>query len=345
MKYKLYTKSNVAWSAMMEGIKLAKKSIYIEMYIFLLDIGGQHDFLSALRERAENGVKIIIVVDSRGSSELKPEIIKELQSAGIEILFFSNWLRRTHRKIFIIDERVSFLGGVNIKKSTSNWHDLQIKIDSPLLAKNILRSFSYTYKMSGGKDEYLLKMHKSNIFQNFKAQFLEHWPNKNIYTLKKYYSGALIKAEKKIIIVTPYFTPPRWMMALMESAVERGVKIEIMLPEDTDIKFINRLNRAYALKVRNIGMKFYLQKTMNHAKILLVDDKVALIGSQNLDLISFNVNLESSISIRDKNVIKDLNLIISNWQKNSKEVIFSEEKFSYWDKFLLFLMKFLYPIL
>lgn len=345
MRYKLYTKSSSAWSAMMSEIKSARKSIYIEMYIFLLDTDGKYDFVSALKEKAVAGVKVVIVADSRGSSELKASIIEDLKSVGIEILFFSDWLRRTHRKIFIIDERISFLGGVNIKKSTSNWHDLSIKIVSPMLTKNILRSFAYTYKMSGGKDQYLLRRTEKGILKTIKSQFLEHWPNQNVYTLKKYYSDALNNAKSKIIIVTPYFTPPRWMMALMESSLKRGVKIEILLPEDTDIKILNKINRAYILKLNNLDIQFYFQNSMNHAKVLLVDDETALIGSQNLDLVSFNLNIESGISINDKKVIEDLKNIIDGWILNSRSVFINKEKISFWDKFFLLLMKFLYPIL
>lgn len=345
MRYKLYTKSSSAWSAMMSEIKSAKKSIYIEMYIFLLDTDGKYDFVSALKEKAVAGVKVLIVADSRGSSELKASIIEDLKSVGIEILFFSDWLRRTHRKIFIIDERISFLGGVNIKKSTSNWHDLSIKIVSPMLTKNILRSFAYTYKMSGGKDQYLLRRTEKGILKTIKSQFLEHWPNKNIYTLKRYYSDALNNAHSKITIITPYFTPPRWLMALMEASSKRGVQIEILLPNDTDIKILNRINRAYILKLNNLNINFYFQAQMNHAKVLLVDDEVALIGSQNLDLVSFNLNIESGLSIKDKNVIRDLIVIIDRWRANSRPVNIAKEKISFWDRFFLLLMKFLYPIL
>lgn len=345
MKYKLYTKSSSAWSAMIKEIKSAKKSIYIEMYIFLLDIGGKYDFVSALKERALAGVKVVIVTDARGSSELKPELIEELKKTGIEILFFSTWLRRTHRKIFIVDERISFLGGVNLKKSTSNWNDLQIKMISPLLTKNILKSFAYTYKMSGGKNEYLLGKIKGNIFKTIKAQFLEHLPNQSIYTLKNYYTEAFSGANSSLTIVTPYFTPPRWLMALMDLAVKRGVKIEIIIPEDTDLKILNRINRAYILKLKDTGLNFYFQNSMNHAKLLLIDDATALIGSQNLDLASFNINLESSVSIKNKKLIEDLKSVVDSWKSNSRLVIISDEKVSFWDKFFLALMRFLYPIL
>lgn len=345
MKYKFYTKSTSAWTAMIDEMKLAKKSIYIEMYIFLLDTGEEYDFFNVLKEKALAGLKVIIVADARGSARLKKETIKQLQEAGVEILFFSDWLRCTHRKIFVVDERIFFLGGINIKKNTSHWHDLSIKVDSPLLTKNILRSFAYAYKMSGGQDPELLARLKQGIFRTIKSQFLEHWPNKNIYTLKKYYSEALSNAKSKIIIVTPYFTPPRWLMVLMESSSKRGIEIEVLLPDDTDVKILNRINRSYVLKLRNLDIKFYLHPQMNHAKVLLVDDKVALVGSQNLDYASFDLNLESGLSIRDEKAIRDLIKIIDTWREASHLANIEEEKVSFWDKFFLFLIKILYPIL
>jgi len=345
MKYKLYAKSSKAWKGMISEIKKAKKSIYIEIYILILDTSDKYDFVSALKERAAAGLDVVIITDSFGSSELKSSVVKDLQSSGIEFLFFSHWLRKNHRKIMIIDERVSFLGGVNIKKNTSDWLDLHIKIASPRLSKNILRSFAYTYQMSGGKNEYILKKRKKTIFKTIKTQFLEHWPNHKIYTLQAYYQEKIISSQKSIIIVTPYFTPPRWLIALLDKAISRGVKVDIYIPEDTDLKLLNRINRAYISKLSYLDINFYAQKKMNHAKILIVDEEETLIGSQNLDIASFRINIESGVFIKNKKFLKELINLINVWKKHSIKFPKSNGKLSFFDKFSLGLIRIFYSIL
>ncbi len=330
---------------MIKEIKKAHKSIYIEMYIFIGDTLESHDFISALKEKSLAGVEVIIVADSFGSSKLKDSIIRDLRSSGVEILFFSYWLRRTHRKILIIDNRITFLGGVNIKKNMIDWLDLQVKIISPRLAKNVLRSFAYTYKMSGGKKENILKNNKRSIFKTIRAQFLEHFPNNNIYSLQVYYQEKLISAQKRIVIITPYFTPPRWLVALLDSAIKRGVVVDIFIPQKTDIKFINRINRAYVNSLSDLKINFYFQNRMNHAKILLIDDQETLIGSQNLDLFSFRLNLESGVFIKDKFLINDLSKVIEKWRRDSVKLEPQRKKISLLNRIIFTVIRIFFSIL
>ena len=102
MKYKFYTTSEKAWDAMIEAIAGAQKSIFIEMYIFV-DNTARHDFYKILEEKAKKGLKVKVIIDSFGSNELSQKTIDRLKSAGVELLFFSYWLRHTHKKILIID--------------------------------------------------------------------------------------------------------------------------------------------------------------------------------------------------------------------------------------------------
>lgn len=330
---------------MIREINQAQFSIYIEMYIFLDDTSASYNFFGALKEKASNGVEVILVLDSFGSSELKSSIIKDLRENGVEVLFFSHWLRRTHRKILLIDNKIIFLGGVNIKKNSINWSDLQIKIVSPLLAKNILRSFSYTYKMSGGKKEKILLYRKKSIFKTIRAQFLEHFPNNNIYTLETYYQEKIISAQKSIIIITPYFTPARWLLALLDGAQKRGVEIDIFIPKDTDVKILNRINRAFVNKLIYSNINFYTQNEMNHAKVLLIDEKEVLIGSQNLDFLSFRLNIESGVFIRDTKIIEEIKKIIQTWKKDSVKFTKNNIEVSFFDKLFLGVIRFFYTIL
>lgn len=98
-----------------------------------------------------------------------------------------------------------------------------------------------------------------------------------MYHLTEYYKEKIIHAKKSIKITTPYFMPPRWMIALLDDAQRRGVNVEIMIPYDTDIKQLNKINYYYIKKLTDMGMIFYAIKQMNHAKMMIIDDKEGVI--------------------------------------------------------------------
>ena len=136
---------------MFKTIDHAQKSIYLEMYTFLDDTMESHDFIGKIKQKASQGVEIVIVADAFGSNGLKKETAAKIRENGIEFIFFSHWLRHIHRKILIVDEKIAFIGGVNIGRSFMNWNDLQLRVHGKIVGK-ILRSFAYTYEMAGGKN-------------------------------------------------------------------------------------------------------------------------------------------------------------------------------------------------
>lgn len=344
MKYRLYTTSIKAWNAMLESINQAKESIYIEMYIFLDDTGQEHDFIGALLAKAKAGVQIIIVADSFGSKNIKKQTLSLLQDAGVEFIFFSNWLRHIHRKILIVDKKLAFIGGVNIGKHFTTWNDLQLRLDGHIV-KKLLQSFSYTYGMAGGKNKNLLQQQKKRFAYKLQYWLIEHWPIRNIYTLKNEYIEIISKAQKNIKIVTPYFTPPRWLISILESASRRKVSVEIIIPEKVDWRIMNNINYRYMYELYKLGINFYLSKEMNHAKLLLVDDSLGIVGSQNMDVFSFNLNSELGLFFKDKKLLKELLAVFKQWKEESKRFTTSHLKNTWADKMISLLIKILYPIL
>jgi cardiolipin synthase len=316
MSYKIYTNSTKAWDGMLSAISKARKSIFLEMYIFMEDTGTDHDFIGQLKEKSKQGVQVVIVLDAFGSSQFTEKSISSMRASGIEFLFFSNWLRRIHRKILIVDEKIAFIGGVNIGQKFATWHDLQLKLKGKLI-RPIITSFAYTYEMAGGKNEYIRNLRKKTRLSKFKFWFLEHCPASGMCSLKSHYTEKISAAQKSIRIVTPYFTPPRWLVALIDMAVRRGVSVEIIIPKKTNHPLVDRVSHRYMRNLSSLGVKFYLATEMNHAKILLIDDEEGLIGSQNIDVLSFYLNAESGVFFRQKNIVLELKKIILQWEKNA----------------------------
>lgn len=344
MHYKLYTTSIKAWDAMIEEIDKATKSIYLEMYIFEHDTTTSHDFIGKLKQKAREGVRVVIVADAYGSKNMKNEIAHSMEAAGIELIFFSHWLRHIHRKVLIVDKKIAFIGGVNIGKRFTHWNDLQLKI-SGRIVNRLLRSFAYTYEMAGGKNAKILKFRNGKLTSKLKFWLIEHWPTKNIHTLKSHYVEKISNAQKSIQIATPYFTPPRWLSSLLDSAVRRGVNVEILIPKKVDLEIMNRINLHYMNKLSPMGVKFYLAKKMNHAKLLIIDEEEGLIGSQNVDLVSFQLNSEVGIFFKEKQLLSELKVVVRKWKQNSELFKPQKYKMRFIDYIILVLSKIFYPIL
>lgn len=346
MSYSFYTTTQKAWSWMIESIKKAKKSIYIEMYIFLDDTWSSHDFIWEIKNKLKEWLEVIIVVDIVWSFFLKKNTIQQLRDLGAEICFFSHFLRRTHRKILIIDQKIAFLWWVNVKRWSKDWHDLQIKFSWWFLLNPLLKSFSYTYKMAGWKNEKILDINQKSFIKKMKSWIVENrWRKDNIYHLNNYYRDKIFNAKKTITVVTPYLVPPRWMIALLDAAVYRGVNISFIIPKDTDIKIINHINYYYAKRLRNLWIKFYFTKKMNHAKLMIIDWNEAIVWSQNIDFLSFDMNAEIWVFFQDKKAIKNIEIIINDWIKKSEVCIPDKNYLGIWSNIFKFFLKLFSPIL
>jgi len=344
MKYRLYTTSQKAWDGMLSSIEEAKSSIYIEMFIFLGDTKNTHDFLGLLKRKAKADLEVIIIADSYGSSALKGSTIKELREAGIEFHYFRGWIKRTHRKILVIDYKVAFLGGVNIKDEIRHWHDLQIKLEGRIV-RPILKSFAKSYRRCNGKKKHILDLVAQPLSQKIKAWITDNWSStKKIYYLNHYYKTKIAEARQSIQIVTPYILPPRWLIVYLKKACRRGVKIEIVFPADTDVKPLNKVNYLNACRLSALGIKLFLTPTMNHAKLMLIDNKEGVIGSQNMDIFSFGMNAEAGVFFSQKDLVADLKKIFETWRSESTPLKVKYKKIRWYDKILIHVFKVFYPI-
>lgn len=344
MRYRLYTTSQKAWDGMFKAMASAERSIYLEMYTFLDDTLATHNFLQLLKDKAQAGIEVVMIADAFGSSSLRSGAADELRAAGVEFIFFSHLFRRTHRKILIIDNQIAFIGGVNIIEETRNWLDLQIKLQGSII-RPILKSFAYAYEMAGGKKESILRYSHLPLVQKIKS-----WITDNLagtpsrYLLSDYYKKKIVEAKHSIIIVTPYLLPPRWFLALLDDACRRGVRVEMLIPNDTDVKPLNKINYLDACRLAALGVKFYLLPMMNHAKIMLIDGEEGVIGSQNMDVLSFNWNIEVGVFFRQKKLVNDLEKIIYHWKAGAVALEISHRKMGYLDRLLTAILKIFYQI-
>lgn len=344
MKYKLYTTSQKAWDGMFKAMTAAQKSIYLEMYIFLDDTQATYNFLGLLKEKAQAGLEVVVIADAYGSKSLRAGAADELRAAGVEFIYFSHWLKHTHRKILIIDNKIAFIGGVNIKEKIRNWRDLQIKVQGRVV-KPLLQSFAYSYKSVGGRKDSILQYSRWPLVKKLKSWIIDNFATTSkIYSLNDYYRQRINGAQNLIQIVTPYLLPPRWLLVQLDNACRRGVRVEIIIPNDTDIKPLNKINYLNACRMSDFGAKFYLLPLMNHAKIMLIDKVEGIIGSQNIDVLSFNWNIEAGVFSRQKDLVSDLGRLIEKWKNEAVPFTAAGRRIKWTNRILIGFFKIFYPI-
>lgn len=351
MKYKFFTRSEKAWQAMLEDIKVAKKSIYLESFI-LSESPATKDFFEILKKKSRQGVKVKIIIDKFADLWYGSINKEEFQKAGVEIVLFNRWwFHRTHRKVLIVDDEIAFLGGVNVRGEYAKWLDLHVRLTGPLIVRSLIRSFGRVYELAGGKDKEILNLRKlKNLFKArvalHRAKFwlIERWPIKGKSEFKKYYIRKCREAKNKIVIATPYFIPHRWLISELKAAKKRGVNIEVIIPEESDI-WIADLARHVFTKNLQDTITFFFIPEMNHAKVLLVDDREGLIGSNNIDAQSFDFNLETSLVFQRKDMVGDLKQILERWKKMAVPFHNADHYQKWYHRLIGFFLKILQPIL
>ncbi len=324
-RYAFYTSSKIAWHAMLREVERAERSICLEMYILVDDDADGALFIDALVAKARRGVAVRLVLDGFGSFSLSRAALEKLKDAGAEVIFFSHWLERLHRKLLIVDEHIAIAGGVNIHAGARLWTDLAFKVSGRHSVRLALHAFAKTYTRAGGTDPAIAAYAKHSAGKT-KVDFLHHWPGERRRTLRHLYEEKLRAAQSSVLLVTPYFVPDRWLMALLDQAALRGVRVDVIIPKLSDSWFMDRANHFYLLQMQKTKVHFFLYPKMNHAKVLVVDESEALVGSQNLDSLSFNRNAESGVVFSDTEVVGRILRIVTVWKGESRPI--EEERYT-----------------
>ncbi len=322
-EYNIYHTTKEAWEAMLVAIAEAKRSIYWEMYILVDDDAGNR-FFDLLTSKAKEGLEIKIILDYWGSFWLSNKKINELKATGIDIRIFQprknpfagfkDWfMRRTHRKILIVDDRIGFVGGVNVDKNMENWDDLVVELRGKPV-RSLLRSFARTYIICGGD--------KKTVYHLFKYRYRVHHDTFDIVyddidrtesRIKNKYLESIYKARERIILFSPYYFPDKHFLQALWTARKRKVRIDLLIPFRTDVRFATYAAYAWFSVMSKLGVKVHLTKNMMHGKGMVVDDDLAFVGTSNLEHSSFDYNQEVNVALKDKKVVARVKHILEKW--------------------------------
>lgn len=304
-----------------QDLLAAKESINMEYYIFASDKIGQ-EIMDILIQKAKEGVKVKLIYDSVGSKKTRRKFFRELEKAGGEVAeFFPPFMHirminlkinyRNHRKIVVIDGKIAYTGGINIredhmgmKKRLSPWRDASIRIEGsgvyPL--QNIfLDDWRYAKNDNTPVEKYIeeyfpIPEQKGEVG----LQVLTSGPDSKLQKIKEAYVKMITSAKKRVWLQTPYFVPDDVFISALTIAQKSGVDVRIMLPAKPDKWTVFFPTLSYAREMAQIGVKTYFYSGFLHAKTLLVDDDLLSIGSCNLDNRSFGLNFECTAIMYSK---------------------------------------------
>ncbi len=320
---------------LLEAIDKAKHHIHLEYYIYDCDKIGT-EIIELLIKKANQGVEVKIIYDDFGSPTIKKKIEKSLQDAGAQIFPFhkikfyllANRLNyRNHRKIVVIDGCTAFVGGINVSDKYINrtdtklfWRDSHIKLEGPAvyyLQYLFMADWHFCCEKVFVPNEKYFPVIKP-FAQNSYAQIAASGPNSIQPSVLYSILQAIYLAKEEILITTPYFIPGDSIMDALRIAALSGLKVKLLVPGVCDSKIVNAASKSNYTDLLLAGVEIYLyQKGFVHAKTMVTDEKLVLLGTANMDRRSFDLNFEVNAVLYDVEVAKEL-----------RDVFFDDLKFS-----------------
>lgn len=326
----LLTDGQEKLTAVLKDIEAAKHSIHIEYYAFVTDNIGQQ-ILKVLEKKAAEGVEVRLLYDAFGSHGTKTKDFRKLVENGGHVHTFITSQRallrfrlnyHDHRKIIVVDGKIGYTGGFNIADQYVNhtkkfgyWRDTHIRIygaAASLLQLRFLMDWNVSVpdqKKVGYHLDYFYKAEKEDQDQLYQTsiQLVSSGPNNEREQIKLSFIKLISSAKKRVWIQTPYLVPDESVIAALKIAAASGVEVKIMIPNKPDHPFIYRATQYYARQLikENVQILVY-ENGFLHAKTLIMDDEICIVGSANQDIRSYRLNFESSAIIYDPAFLQQL---------------------------------------
>lgn len=303
----------------------AESEILVEMYILRDDEVGEQ-LQQSLLDAVSRGVHVCVLADALGSIGTSRRYWRELEAAGITVRLFHPWWhsplhawRRDHRKIIVVDRRVAFTGGMNVgneygssipvTRSTSSktFRDVFVRIDGGV-ADELASVFAEGWKRAGGPALPDIKPLKRGVDRPVvpdpgdppRVLVLDGRPGRGQPETIAVLAALVGAARERLWITTPYFAPPDGALRILGEAAQRGVDVRLLLPALCDVATVRHAAHGTYSRLLRAGVRVYeYERTLLHAKTIVCDSGVSLVGSANLDFRSLWFNAECNLMIAD----------------------------------------------
>ncbi len=341
-KVELLVDGEQAYPAMLTAIENAEKTILMDSYIFNDDLAG-NIFAEALMSASRRGVKVYLIVDAVGVIGVSDTFFHVMKNAGVKVLKYRSlqpwrrsfgFLKRNHRKMLVTDNRIGFVGGINIGDEwlpTSmgglGWHDIHICVHGPIV-RELSRLAVSTWHSHGNEvldpTEFLPQVSLAGTEYVSVVGSLERRKRKAI---RGSYLQAIKTSKKYIYIANAYFLPDMGFRRALRNAVQRGVDVRIMVPEKGDILPFQLAGQALFARLLKMGIRIFLwNEAVLHAKTAVIDDQWATVGSFNIDHRSWSMNLEVNVNVMGVGISSLLRKVFTDDQKRCVELTLEQWK-------------------
>ena len=332
-RFQLFADPWKFYDKMLSDIAKAKEYVYLETFRIGNDVIGER-FRDKLTEVAKKGVKVKLLIDYWGGASVRNGFFSPLYRAGGEVRFFKKIKynfdfftrshRRNHRKLLLIDDKISYIGSSNITGYNLNWRESVLRMEdniTEIFKKLFLQDYKIYNRYIFSKAYYTRPVHYHNfdIVRDVPLITRKKINNKFIEIIKK--------ARSSIEIETPYFLPGFLLRKNLMEAAERGVKIKIYLPKKSDVNLVDILRNKYLGPLSKKGIRFLFYEPNNlHAKLFLVDKKYFAVGSCNFDYRSFRYMFEIMLFGTQKTISRQIDRHVSETAKNTVPFIYEQWK-------------------
>jgi cardiolipin synthase len=338
--------------AMLNAIRSAQHTVDFETYVFW-EGHIARDFVNALAERAQAGVKVNIILDALGTHKLGKENLSKLRASGANVYLYNTiflldprrYNYRTHRKLLIVDGKVAYIGGVGIAdewagngEGTDKYRDNQYEVTGPVVGQLQGTFLSLWLKSTGNM---LYGPGYFPVLTNtgpYTAQTISSstWDG----NLDFLYRLSIAAARKHIRIENAYFLPDALIRNELVAAAKRGVKVEILVPgELIDSKMVRMASTKHFAELLEAGIKIYeYQLAMLHVKLMIIDDNFVSVGSGNFDNRSTRINAEANLNVLDAQFAAEQTALFERDKAQARETNLHEHRGFHPIKYLINLM-------
>jgi cardiolipin synthase len=343
----LYADNQKSLDAMTAAIEASTRTVHVEFYILLLD-DTTRPFFDALEAAHKRGVKVRVLLDHLGNFQYPGyrATIKRLKKMGIawHLMLPFQPLRgriqrpdlRNHRKLMIVDGEVAFTGSQNVvetgyqrkknHKRGLHWKDFMVRFEGPVVAGIDALFVTDWYSETDELLEREAAPARSTGDGDIDCQVVPSGPGFEGENNLRMFNSLVYAAQEKIILVSPYFVPDDSMLYAITTAAQSGLHVELFVSEIGDQFFVYHAQRSYYEALLKAGVIIYLYKspTILHAKHMSIDEEVSVIGSSNMDMRSFTLDLEVSVMVRGRSFIRSLRAIEDAYRVDSRQLTLDE---------------------
>jgi cardiolipin synthase len=354
---KLLVNGENKFPEVLKVLREAKKHIHIEYYIYEDDKIGRA-IEDVLIQKAKEGITVRFIYDDFGSRTIRRKLVKRLKKGGVKVfpfykvifIAFANRINyRNHRKIIVVDGKTAFAGGINVSDRYINnsndthklfWRDTHLRIDGPgvqYLQYLFLCDWDFCAEDSVQPDEEYFPGEKDfPANANKVVQIAASGPDSDTPTIMFSLLQAINLATKEILITTPYFIPGNSLINALIIAALSGISVKLLVPGISDSRLVNHAARSYYEDLLNAGVDIYqYKKGFVHAKTMVTDTSIAIIGTANMDQRSFDLNFEVNAIVYDPEIANQLKSVFFEDLKDAERINATAWNERAWYKVLL----------